>query len=191
MKHEAERDIADGPPRKRRIKMKEVVQYYARCNQKINHDMLEIVASNLKDPLQLPLQGYFFKTLGQLLEHIYIADRMWLQAFLSVNSYGIDIESAMGPAPKYGEKVFNNFEDYKNAREKLDAIIVEYMNALQDDFFAKKVVRVNKKGERMEKDAWKSIIHFFNHQTHHRGQISNILDNMNIENDYSNMIRID
>ncbi|WP_414705227.1 hypothetical protein [Pseudobacteroides sp.] len=29
----------------------------------------------------------------------------------------------------------------------------------------------------------------FNHQTHHRGQISQILDSLKIANDYSNMIR--
>jgi uncharacterized damage-inducible protein DinB len=171
--------------------MKEIVQYYARCNRKINNDMLGIISANVVDPMHYALRGYFFKTLGMLLEHIYIADRVWLQTFINVNSYGIDAEKEMGATPSYGEEVFKNFEGYKSAREKLDNIIIEYMDKVKEDFFATKVVRINKKGERMEKEAWKAIIHFFNHQTHHRGQISNILDEMNIENDYSNMIRIE
>jgi uncharacterized damage-inducible protein DinB len=171
--------------------MREIVQYYARCNQKINSDMLGIIAGKVKDPMQQPLQGYFFKTLGQLLEHIYIADSIWLKAFTTVDSYGIDVEKEMGPTPNYGDKVFKNFEDYRTARGKLDTLIVEYMNKVEDDFFTKVVVRVNKRGEKMEKETWKAVVHFFNHQTHHRGQISNILDGMNIENDYSNMIRIE
>lgn len=31
-------------------------------------------------------------------------------------------------------------------------------------------------------------MHFFNHQTHHRGQIAAVLDAAGIENDYSNLI---
>jgi uncharacterized damage-inducible protein DinB len=171
--------------------MREIVQYYARCNQKINSDMLDIIAGKVKDPLHLPLRGYFFKTLGQLLEHIYIADSIWLKAFTTVESYGIDVEKEMGPTPSYGQETFKNFEDYRTARGKLDTLIVEYMNKVEDDFFTKVVVRVNKRGEKMEKETWKAVVHVFNHQTHHRGQISNILDGMNIENDYSNMIRIE
>jgi len=171
--------------------MREIVQYYARCNQQINSDMLGIIAGKVKDPMQQPLQGYFFKTLGQLLEHIYIADSIWLKAFTTEDSYGIDVEKERGPTPNYGDKVFKNFEDYRTARGKLDTLIVEYMNKVEDDFFTKVVVRVIKRGEKMEKETWKAVGHFFNHQTHHRGQISNILDGMNIENDYSNMIRIE
>jgi len=171
--------------------MKEIAQYYARCNQKINSDMLGVIAGNVEDPLNHPLQGYFFKTLGKLLEHIYIADSVWLKAFTGVENYGIDVEKVMGATPGYNEQAFKNFEDYRSAREKLDNLIIEYMNKVENDFFAKKVVRINRRGERTEKDTWKAVLHFFNHQTHHRGQISNILDDMNIENDYSNMIRIE
>ena len=34
-------------------------------------------------------------------------------------------------------------------------------------------------------------MHMFNHQTHHRGQVSLVLDQFGIENYYSNMILID
>ncbi len=32
------------------------------------------------------------------------------------------------------------------------------------------------------------FLHLFNHQTHHRGQISVLLDQLGVENDYSNLI---
>lgn len=43
----------------------------------------------------------------------------------------------------------------------------------------------NIRGEEIEKIFWITIIHIFNHQTHHRGEISAMLDILNIKNDYS------
>ena len=53
------------------------------------------------------------------------------------------------------------------------------------------VVKIRRNGQRVEKVFWKAIIHFFNHQTHHRGQIAEMLDILQIENDYSNMVFIE
>ncbi len=72
---------------------------------------------------------------------------------------------------------------------KLDEIIVELTNEIQTEDLYKTATRITRLGEKLEKIFWKLLIHMFNHQTHHRGQISQILDNLKVENDYSNMIR--
>jgi uncharacterized damage-inducible protein DinB len=43
----------------------------------------------------------------------------------------------------------------------------------------------NYKGEDTEKEMWKVLMQMFNHATHHRGQISGLLDMLGIDNDYS------
>ena len=171
--------------------MKEVMRYYARCNREINANMAKIIGEKIENPMSLALKGYFFPTLGKLLEHIYIADMVWIKAFGAIESCGLDFEKELGPTPDYKDSLFSDFGAYREKRAAFDEFIARYADLIDEGFFGKKVVRVNRKGERTEKDAWKAVLHFFNHQTHHRGQVSCILDELGIENDYSNMIRIE
>lgn len=171
--------------------MKEIMAYYAKCNKVINKAMNDVIINTIKDPYSHKLDGYFFKCLSDILEHIFIADMIWLKAFMDVQDFGLNIEKDVGPIPGYGEKAFARYEEYLVSREKLDDFIIKYMNSLTDDIFAKTVSRVSRAGAKIEKEVAKALVHFFNHQTHHRGQISNILDTMNIENNYSNMIFVE
>ena len=43
-------------------------------------------------------------------------------------------------------------------------------------------------GKEMQKPSWLVLLHMFNHQTHNRGQIALILDQMGVDNDYSGII---
>ncbi len=46
----------------------------------------------------------------------------------------------------------------------------------------------NYKGDDVEKEVWKILLQWFNHQTHHRGQISVLLDMIGENNDYSSLL---
>jgi len=48
----------------------------------------------------------------------------------------------------------------------------------------------NAKGEMVNKNVGGSILHMFNHQTHHRGMISIYLDMMKIDNDFSGLLQL-
>ncbi len=61
------------------------------------------------------------------------------------------------------------------------------MEQVDDRLLTKTVSRRNGAGL-LEREAAFALVHFFNHQTHHRGQVSALLDGWKIENDYSNMI---
>lgn len=40
----------------------------------------------------------------------------------------------------------------------------------------------------MQKTVWLVFLHLFNHQTHNRGQIALILDQIGVDNDYSGIL---
>jgi uncharacterized damage-inducible protein DinB len=168
--------------------MKDILSYYADCNKKINEAMNDVITRNIPKPYGLALEGYFFKSLKELLEHIFVSDMMWMGAFMDVDNYGLDIVKEVREMPKFGEAVFATYDEYKSGRSLLDEFIIRYMSSIDEQILTRNVKRANKSGGVIEKEIKKSFIHFFNHQTHHRGQISNILDNLNIENNYSNMI---
>jgi uncharacterized damage-inducible protein DinB len=171
--------------------MKEAFVYYAKCNALINAQMLGHLTQLERDPFETSLPGYFFKTLGQLLEHVYVSDMNWMKEFMGINAYGLDLEKEVGPVPEYGTGVFVDLPAFATLRKRLDAFIGEYMGRLDEADLSKCVSRTTRSGQRIEREAWKALMHFFNHQTHHRGQVSNILDDLKIENNFSNMIFID
>jgi uncharacterized damage-inducible protein DinB len=171
--------------------MKEIYAYYARCNLVINGQMLELLGKLGQNPFELGLPGYFFKTLGQLLEHIYVSDMNWMKEFLGLNAHGLDLEKEVGSIPEYGKQAFSDLATFAGQRKRLDEFIAGYMDLLEEGDLQKRVSRTMRSGQKVEREVWKALIHFFNHQTHHRGQVSNILDDLKLENNYSNMIFID
>jgi uncharacterized damage-inducible protein DinB len=64
-------------------------------------------------------------------------------------------------------------------------LIIKFISELDIKYLDKKIFYKDNK----TRTVWEILIHTFNHQTHHRGQISEILDENKIENDFSNMIR--
>ncbi len=170
--------------------MTRVFKHYAKCNQHINADLIKVLQGAKENAYDRKVDGYF-KSIGEILDHIYKADLVWLSSFRTVRDYSIFGDPVFGAAPKGSERAFVDIGAYAAARAHLDAIFIRLADEIEDADLDKLVVRVTRMGERQEKLFWKALIHVFNHQTHHRGQVSQILDQLNIENDYSNMIRID
>ena len=171
--------------------MQEIIVYHAKCNKAPNAAMNEVIKARIPDPWNLPLEGYFFKKLSAILEHYFVSDMVWMKAFSDIDPCGLDLVAAVRAIPGYGDSVFGSYVDYLEHRGKLDDFIIAYAEKLPDDIFHKTLSRTTRSGEKMDRTVYKAMAHFFNHQTHHRGQISNILDWMNIENNYSNMIFFD
>ncbi len=168
--------------------MKEIMLYYAHCNKLVNENLARVIQENIELPYDLPLEGYYFKTLGAIFDHQYATDMLWMQAFMDIEGYGLDLEKEVGYVPEYGAKVFQSFDDYVAQRTKLDIFILRFVSCVDEKFLMQTVSRKLKDGTLLERIVYKAMVHFFNHQTHHRGQISGLLDERNIVNNYSNMI---
>ena len=70
---------------------------------------------------------------------------------------------------------------------KLDDVIIAIVNSIDDFNIAGKVVLPNTE---VKKSRYHLIMHELNHNTHHRGEISALLNQMGYDNDYSNLITI-
>ena len=87
--------------------------------------------------------------------------------------------------------MFSSLAGYKEARLRLDRFIEDYALSIDDELLSKSVSRRFPNGTLLEREAWKALVHFFDHQTHHRGQVSCVLDELKVENNYSNMIYLE
>ncbi|RDI57732.1 DinB family protein [Microvirga subterranea] len=141
--------------------------YNAWCNRRL-YDAV----AQLSDAEYRADRGAFFKSLHGTLNHILVADRIWMRRF-----------TGEGDAPNRLDLIlFESFDDLRRAREAEDARIIAYAEDLTDArlnglFRYRTIV----KPAEVEQPLAPALIHFFNHQTHHRGQAHCILTGLGQE----------
>lgn len=102
----------------------------------------------------------FFPSLQKTLNHILVGDRVWLSRFEQVELVHRRLD----------ELPYPEFSDLKAARETEDERIVTYTTTLDPDRLDSDLVYSNMAGEPQRTPLHWTLAHFFNHQTHHRGQ---------------------
>jgi uncharacterized damage-inducible protein DinB len=106
-------------------------------------------------------RGAFFKSVHGTLNHLLVADRIWMRRF-----------TGEGEAPtKLDAILFEDFGELRDAREAEDARIERYVGGLSDgDLAGRFRYRTINNPRDIEQPLAPALVHFFNHQTHHRGQ---------------------
>ena len=129
-------------------------------------------AAQLSDGEYRADRGAFFKSMHGTLNHLLVADRLWLRRF-----------TGEGDAPSRLDAIlFEDFLELRAAREAEDARIVAYVDGLTQERIAAKF-RYNTitNPREIEQPLSPALVHFFNHQTHHRGQAHAILTGLGRE----------
>ena len=109
--------------------------------------------------------GAFFHSLHGTLNHLLLADRIWLGRFLG---------DAPLKMPLDGE-LYADFDELRRERVRTDDEIVVWIDAMTDDRLAASFSYSNSRGESFQHPLWYAVLHCFNHQTHHRGQATTLL----------------
>ena len=102
----------------------------------------------------------FFGSLHATLNHILVGDRVWLGRFIGVPS-GLT---------RLDQILYDDLASLRPAREAEDARILGYVTGLSDADIDGILRYRNMAGELQETPLRFTLAHFFNHQTHHRGQ---------------------
>ncbi len=111
-------------------------------------------------------RGAFFKSVHGTLNHLLVTDRIWMQRF-----------TGEGAAPDRLDAVlFEAFGELRAAREAEDRRIVDFVDRLDDQRIAGTIkYRRVSSPEQFEQQLAPALAHWFNHQTHHRGQVHALL----------------
>lgn len=121
----------------------------------------------------------FFKSIHGTLNHILVGDRIWLTRFR-----GETIPSTALDAILYDE-----FEALCAARENEDSTIEVFFESVGDAFFSDHIHYNNNEGRDLSDPTSLLAAHFFNHQTHHRGQVHDMLSQEGIDTPVLDMHR--
>ena len=147
------------------------VRAMARYNQWMNSRLYELAAS-LSDEQRKKDMGAFFKSLHATFNHLLLADKIWMGRFGG--------ESFVAKA--LNQELYADFAELRAERERMDRRIVEWADAMtladwQADLRFTPITRPIEKVMPM----WLVVTHFFNHQTHHRGQITTLFSQLGID----------
>jgi len=110
-------------------------------------------------------RGAYFKSIHGTLNHLLVTDRIWMRRF-----------TGEGDAPNLDAILFETFDELRAAREAQDRRIVDFVNGLDDARLAGTIkYRRVSSPELSEQQLALALAHWFNHQTHHRGQVHAML----------------
>lgn len=168
--------------------MKEIMQKYARFNIIADSQVLSIIKTHGPEILNHDTGG-FYHTIQAVLDHILLVDISWLN---DVKPYfpSTALKSTTILDIPENENPFTSFSEYEAARGEVNRVLEQLCCELTEEDLRKEITFRGANNSTGVKTVWEILIHIFNHQTHHRGQISQILDERKIENNYSNIIRV-
>lgn len=124
-------------------------------------------------------RGAFFKSIHGTLNHLLFGDRAWLGRFL-----GADRNDPSGRfyAPRTDAILFEDFDALRAERAWLDEEIARWAAGLTETWLAADFTWTSGiDGKTRTFPAWLLVTHMFNHQTHHRGQLTTLLSQLGID----------
>ena len=142
----------------------------ARYNRWMN-DKLYGLAATLSDEARKRDCGAFFKSIHGTFNHLLVADRIWLARFT-----GVTIPDGwMAPGIRsLDQELYADFEELRRERALTDDELSTWVSKLTDEQLAAPLVYM-RRAQKQETPLWWAVVHVFNHQTHHRGQITTLL----------------
>ncbi len=154
----------------------------AEYNKLMNKRIFE-ASKALPDSKLIENKGAFFKSILGTLNHIMVGDILWLKRFSTHPSkYEAlnEMEKFLNPN-KLDQELFNDIHIFHKERIRLDVIIVKLCKELKEPDIISSLKYKNYKKEVHAKRFGDLILHVFLHQIHHRGQVTTLLSQENID----------
>jgi len=138
---------------------------FARYNAWANARLYAAVAE-LPEADYFADRGAFFRSIHGTLNHLLVTDRIWMQRF-----------TGQGEAPAWLDAIlFETRDGLSAAREAEDARIVRYVDGLRGGDLEGTISYQRVSTPELVCQALApALAHWFNHQTHHRGQVHALL----------------
>ena len=137
----------------------------ARYNEWANRRLYDAAAA-LPDADYRSERGAFFGSVHRTLNHLLVADRIWMRRF-----------TGEGPAyDRLDAIACDDLRTLRHHREAEDQRIVGWVEALDDAALGASFTYTPITDPRpITQPLAPALAHFFNHQTHHRGQVHGLL----------------
>lgn len=154
----------------------------AEYNRWINTRLYDATAT-LPEPQIFEDRGAFFGSLFDTLNHIVAADTIWLHRFAQHAELGWlknTMDRFAHPASLSG-RLAQSLAALRSLRETLDEVIVQLGAHVTQEHLDHTLRYANTSGQAQARNFGALLQHFFNHQTHHRGQATTLLSQRGVD----------
>jgi uncharacterized damage-inducible protein DinB len=140
------------------------VQTMARYNTRMNERLYE-AAKRIPDAERRKDRGAFWHSIHGTFNHLLWGDRMWMSRF----------EPAKWQKPIVAQKdsatLIDGFDQLETERKAADLMIEAWASGVDDEWLGGDLTWMSgSAGRELSMPTSFLVAHFFNHQTHHRGQ---------------------
>jgi uncharacterized damage-inducible protein DinB len=167
------------------------VQWMARYNQGLNTQVYDCAAQLA--PIALGRdRGAFFGSILGTLNHLVVADVVWLKRFAAhpVNFAALEPVRSMAQPAALNQMVETDFAALRSRREMLDRAIIDWVEGLTAADLDLLLDYRNMKGVPAQRQLGALLCHLFNHQTHHRGQVTTLLSQVGLDVGVTDLLNI-
>lgn len=138
-----------------------MAQYNRWMNEK-----LYASCAQLSDAQRRADRGAFFKSVHGTLLHLLMADLLWMRRLRGIGLEGLQEELAL----------HDEFAALSARRAAADAELLTWLGGLDPAALTMTLSWHSQAyGRTFTHPRWQLLVHFFNHQTHHRGQLTTLL----------------
>ena len=152
------------------------VRLMAQYNRWMNRKVYA-TAAQMSDESRREERGAFFGSVLGTLNHIMVGDLIWLKRLsaLPVGYPSFVTVRAMEQPRALDRLLFESFDELASRRGELDDLIIRFCDELTEKDLGQPLAYRNMAGEDFVRAFGSLLLHMFNHQTHHRGQVTTLL----------------
>lgn len=158
------------------MSLKQHFELMATYNQWMNNNVYE-ASNKLSQAALAEDRNAFFGSILGTLNHVVVADTIWLKRFAThpASSKALGPITELPAPTSLDQVVFEDFGRLHEHRQWLDEQIIHWISGLADADLGYILSYHNIQGVASSMRLSSLVLHFFNHQTHHRGQASTLL----------------
>lgn len=161
----------------------------ARYNRWMNRKIYSL-AGALDDAERKRDLGAYFGSVHGTLSHLLLTDRVWLlritqdrerYASRTVGGETLRIESL-------GQVLYDDFDLLHRERERTDEDLLEWVYGVDEATLDGTLEYTTSQGDPQSHVRWWAVSHLFNHQAHHRGQVTTLLKQLGLDPGVTDLI---
>ena len=151
-------------------------------NQRINNQLINCCLSLPEKDLHKETHSFFANIISYW-NHILFGDLILLNRLAATELTHLKLENlAKFPTPETTQDIYHTkFQKLVSLRQDVDELIISFCEHLTEAECEQVIHYQTTEGESVSKKVADVIQHIFNHQTHHRGQLTCVLSQMDVD----------
>ena len=153
-------------------------------NRWMNGNLRRAAATLPADALAAPRGAFFGSILGTL-NHLVVADTVWLKRFAGNAPDGrwttLDALADTAMPDRLDAQPCADLDAWWVRRQQLDGMVVDWIGQLHEDDLARTMQYRNMRGDLHRRRLSQLLLHLFNHQAHHRGQATTLFNQCGVD----------